>query len=151
MKLTNCISVVWVTVVLTGFAFTAHGQDAVPETILMDRKKLADTKMRIEKGDPELKPALDKLLERANEALQQGPHSVTHKEVVPPSGDNHDYASYSRYWWPDPEKPDGLPFIQKDGETNPESQSLKASDRQRIELIGIHNEALGLAYYFTGE
>lgn len=140
-----------VAILLTGFAVTAHGQDAVPQTILMDGKRLAEIKTRIEKGDPELKPALDALLETADAALQQGPYSVTDKEVVAPSGDKHDYASYSRYWWPDPEKPDGLPYIRRDGETNPDSQSLKASDRQRIEVIGTHNEALGLAYYFTGE
>ena len=33
----------------------------------------------------------------------------------PPSGDKHDYLSYSRYWWPDPEKNDGLPYIRRDG------------------------------------
>ena len=151
MNSMNWYTTTAVAILLTGFTLTAHGQDAVPQTILMDGKKLAETKMRIEKGDPELKPALDSLLEAADAALQQGPYSVTDKEVVPPSGDKHDYASYSRYWWPDPEKPDGLPYIRKDGETNPDSQSLKASDRQRIEVIGTHNEALGLAYYFTGE
>lgn len=140
-----------VAILLTGFAVTARAQDAVPQTILMDGKRLAEIKTRIEKGDPELKPALDALLKKADAALQQGPYSVTDKEVVAPSGDKHDYASYSRYWWPDPEKPDGLPYIRRDGETNPDSQSLKASDRQRIEVIGTHNEALGLAYYFTGE
>ena len=151
MNSMNWYTTTAVAILLTGFTLTAHGQDAVPQTILMDGKKLAETKMRIEKGDLELKPALDSLLEAADAALQQGPYSVTDKEVVPPSGDKHDYASYSRYWWPDPEKPDGLPYIRKDGETNPDSQSLKASDRQRIEVIGTHNEALGLAYYFTGE
>ena len=151
MNSMNWYTTTAVAILLTGFTLTAHGQDAVPQTILMDGKKLAETKMRIEKGDLELKPALDSLLEAADAALQQGPYSVTDKEVVPPSGDKHDYASYSRYWWPDPEKADGLPYIRKDGETNPDSQSLKASDRQRIEVIGTHNEALGLAYYFTGE
>ena len=135
----------------TEFSLTANAQNSVPQTILMDGEKLAETKIRIDKGDPELKPALDALLAAADAALKQGPYSVTDKEVIAPSGDKHDYASYSRYWWPDPEKKDGLPFIRRDGETNPESQSLKASDRQRIEVIGTHNEALGLAFYFTGE
>ena len=31
------------------------------------------------------------------------------------------------------------------------SQSLDASDRQRIGALGENTEALGLAYYFTGE
>ncbi len=151
LKIMNWFKITAVAILLTGFAITAYAQDAIPQTILMDGKKLAETKSRIEKGDPDLKPALDALLEAADAALEQGPYSVTDKEVVAPSGDKHDYASYSRYWWPDPEKEDGLPYIRRDGETNPDSQSLKASDRQRIEVIGTHNEALGLAYYFTGD
>ena len=111
MNSMNWYTTTAVAILLTGFTLTAHGQDAVPQTILMDAKKLAETKMRIEKGDLELKPALDSLLEVADAALQQGPYSVTDKEVVPPSGDKHDYASYSRYWWPDPEKADGLSLI----------------------------------------
>jgi len=120
-------------------------------TILMDRKILAETRVRIEQGDQKLKLAMEKLIEDADAALQVGPWSVTDKERLPPSGDKHDYASYSRYWWPDPDKPDGLPYIRRDGETNPDSQSLKTSDRQRIGAVGINTETLGLAYYLTGE
>jgi hypothetical protein len=140
-----------VAVCLCGFAFVAHADDDFPETILIDGKKLAETKARIEESDPKLKPAFDKLIEEANAALQGGPYSVTDKQKVAPSGDKHDYASYSRYWWPDPKKADGLPYIRRDGETNPDSQSPKSSDRPRIESIGIHTETLGLAYYLTGE
>ncbi|TXF90243.1 sulfatase-like hydrolase/transferase [Neolewinella aurantiaca] len=45
--------------------------------------------------------------------------SVMQKTVMPPSGDMHDYISLAPYWWPDPNKPDGLPWIRKDGEVNP--------------------------------
>jgi len=31
------------------------------------------------------------------------------KELVPPSGDKHDYMSIGPYWWPDPQQPNGLP------------------------------------------
>lgn len=123
----------------------------VPPTILMSGELIAQTKMRIAKADPALKPALDKLIQDADQALLGGPYSVTNKQKLPPSGDKHDYASYSRYWWPDPDKADGLPYIRRDGETNPASQSTKKSDRPRIELIGIHTETLGLAYYLTGD
>ena len=125
--------------------------DNVPPTILMSGELLANSKMRIANGDPALKPALDKLIQDADKALTGGPYSVTNKEVLPPSGDKHDYASYSRYWWPDANKPDGLPYIRRDGETNPASQSTKKSDRPRIERIGIDTEILGLAYYLTGD
>ena len=150
-KTMNWLQTIAAAILLIGCTNSAHAQDFAVQTILMDGPKLAKTKTRIENGDPELKPALDALLEEADAALKQGPYSVTDKEVVPPSGDKHDYASYSRYWWPDPEKEDGLPYIRRDGVTNPDSQSLKASDRQRIEVIGTHTEALGLAYYFTGD
>ena len=121
------------------------------DTILMDTTYLMNTKSRIEKNDPLLKQAFDKLIKDAEAALKAGPFSVTDKEKLPPSGDQHDYASYSRYWWPDPNQPDGLPYIRRDGETNPASQSLKESDRQRIGALGKNCESLGLAYYLTGE
>jgi len=117
------------------------------KTILMDADYLAKTKTKIEKKDPKLKDAFELLIEQAEANLLEGPFSVTEKEKLPPSGDKHDYASYSRYWWPDPEQRDGLPYIRRDGETNPASQSLKESDRQRIGALGRNTETLGLAYY----
>lgn len=125
--------------------------EKVPATLLMDAKVLADAKMRIENGDPVLKPALDQLIVDADAALEEGPYSVTDKKIVAPSGDKHDYASYSRYWWPDPSQPNGLPYMRRDGETNPDSQSLAKSDRQRIGAMGINTETLGLAYYLTDD
>ena len=130
------------------------GRNAVDEmapTLLMSGELLAKTKTRLAESDPALKPAFDKLIKDADTALRNEPYSVTDKEKLPPSGDKHDYASYARYWWPDPDKPDGLPYIRRDGETNPDSQSIKKSDRPRIERIGIDTETLGLAYYLTGD
>ncbi len=79
------------------------------------------------------------------------PYSVTSKTQLAPSGIKNDYASYSRYWWPDSTTSDGLPYIRKDGETNPDSQDPKKSDRPRIGQFAQASETLGLAYYFTGE
>ncbi len=125
--------------------------NTAPATILVDTKKLIQTKIHIQKNDPTLLPAFNQLIKEADQALQEGPFSVTHKEKLPPSGDQHDYASYSRYWWPDPDKVDGLPYIRRDGETNPKSQSLNESDRQRIGALARNCETLGLAYYLTAE
>lgn len=164
----NWFKTVTVAFCMLGLVFTACGDisapafgqestdrravgDDVPVTILMDGQKLAKTKQRIKENDPELKPAMDRLIADAEAALLVGPYSVTDKTKVAPSGDRHDYASYSRYWWPDPAKADGLPYVRRDGETNPASQGLEESDRQRIEVVGTHTEALGIAYYLTGE
>jgi hypothetical protein len=62
------------------------------------------------------------LVREAERALAAGPFSVMQKQRVPPSGDKHDFLTLAPYWWPDPAKPDGMPYIRRDGEVNPESR-----------------------------
>jgi hypothetical protein len=62
------------------------------------------------------------LLRSAEQALAAGPFSVMDKTRVPPGGDKHDFLSLAPYWWPDPSKPGGLPYVRRDGEVNPESK-----------------------------
>ena len=50
------------------------------------------------------------------------------------------------YWWPDPSKPDGLPYIRKDGIRNPDA----TSDRTNIGKTIGNILTLGTAYYFSG-
>ncbi|MBX2844970.1 MAG: alginate lyase family protein [Saprospiraceae bacterium] len=123
----------------------------LPDTLLLDNTYLAQVKTRLENNDSTLIPAYDTLLKEADNALKKGPYSVTDKKRLAPSGNKNDYASYSRYWWPDPDQADGLPYIRKDGETNPSSQNLDASDRPRIGALARTTQSLGLAYYFTGD
>ena len=122
----------------------------MPATLLMDGKILARSKQRLQAGDAKLMPAYSNLLQNAEAALQSGPFSVMDKGMVPPSGSKHDYLSFGRYWWPDPSKPDGLPYIRRDGETNPGNQGPD-NDRVRFDDMVTGVETLGLAYYFTGE
>src|SRR5439155_3625714 len=111
---------------------------------------LSRTRERLRAGDGSLRPALDQLLHDAMRARAAAPVAVTDKTtVLPPSGDKHDYFSLSPYWWPDPSKPDGLPYIRRDGETNPESK--KDLDQPRIATMGANVRDLSLAYYFTGK
>jgi hypothetical protein len=62
------------------------------------------------------------LLREAEQALSEGPFSVMDKQRTAPGGDKHDFISLAPYWWPDPAKPGGLPYIRRDGEVNPESK-----------------------------
>lgn len=55
--------------------------------------------------------------------------TVVDKSGPSPTGDAHDYVSYSRYYWPDPAKLDGLPFLRHDGRHNREQVAL--GDRLR--------------------
>jgi hypothetical protein len=63
-------------------------------------------------------------------ALKEPVATVTDKKIAPPSGDPHDYVSFARYYWPDPSKPDGLPFVSHDGKHNREQ--VARGDRGRI-------------------
>ncbi|EPZ8124336.1 alginate lyase family protein [Yersinia enterocolitica] len=96
-----------------------------------------------------LQPALRRLLSEADALRDQPPESVTHKTLLPVSGDIHDYYSFGTYWWPNPRKPNGLPYVRRDGHTNPQSQN-DDTDTQRIERMCDRCLTLGLAYYFTG-
>jgi hypothetical protein len=91
---------------------------------------------------------LRELTERANKALQVRPLSVTQKTKLAPSGHPHDYASTAPFFWPDPAKPDGRPYIRRDGEVNPESRS-DASDYQRAQKMSDTVATLARAYEAT--
>lgn len=66
---------------------------------------------------------LDKelVIKKAEEAFVQPMESITDVSAKWSAGGIHDYYSNGDYWWPDLKKPDGLPFIRRDGETNPEN------------------------------
>ena len=90
--------------------------------------------------------ALKALLVDADEALKQEPLTVVNKSILPSSGDKHDYMSLGPYWWPDPDKPDGLPYIRRDGERNPEADT---TDRPLLGTLISTVKTLGFAYGFT--
>jgi hypothetical protein len=94
-------------------------------------------------------PALSKLERDAQKALSAGPFSVTSKSVTPPSGDKHDYMSQAPYFWPDPKSPNGLPYIRRDGERNPEIDKI---DNHRVmDQMEAAVETLSLAYHLKGD
>ncbi|QYM78972.1 alginate lyase family protein [Horticoccus luteus] len=70
--------------------------------------------------------------------------TVVEKTRPSPTGDPHDYVSYGRYWWPDPTKVDGLPFIRRDGHHNREQ--LKFSDTERFNRMVNSVETLALGW-----
>ena len=107
-------------------------------------EKLAKVKAKAD--TPAYAPAVKQLIKEADKTLKQTPPSVMNKNMVASSGDKHDYMSMGPYWWPDPSKPDGLPYIRKDGLRNPELDKL---DRNRLGEMAKAVTTLGLAYYFT--
>lgn len=111
---------------------------------------LEKAKARIAAGDPAIQSAFQQLCSEADKAMQLRPLSVLEKPKAPDSGDKHDYMSQAPYFWPDPTKPNGLPYIRKDGERNPEAKD-ENSDAPRIGRMSSASETLALAYFFTGK
>jgi len=127
----------------------APAADVEPSRVfLVDADALAETKRRVAAGDPQLAPAMVQLRREADEALRAGPFSVMDKRAVPPSGDKHDYMSVGPYWWPDSNKPDGKPYIRRDGRVNPERHQY---DNVPLSRMCDAANTLALAYYLTGE
>ena len=115
-------------------------------TSVWDMEHLAKVKKQLRK--PFYAASYEALLQEADDWLKQEPLSVMMKKQVPASGDKHDYMSIARYYWPDPSKPDGLPYINKDGEVNPE---IFDYDRYPLGQMVDRVIALTLAWYFSGE
>lgn len=60
------------------------------------------------------------IIQSANNYVDSLPVTVTAEVCERSAGGVNDFYSEGDYWWPDPENPDG-PYIQRDGETNPEN------------------------------
>ena len=101
-------------------------------------------------ADQAIAPAYKTLMARADTALAGPTYTVVDKSRTPPSGDKHDYISMGPYWWPDASKPNGEPYIRRDGEFNPE-RATNAFDVSDLDAMSSGVEALSLAYYFTDD
>ncbi|MEH6664038.1 MAG: alginate lyase family protein [Brevundimonas sp.] len=112
-----------------------------------DRLEAARRSSQSPSGDA---AARDALLAQAEAALERGPYSVVDKTHLPASGDRHDYMSMGPYWWPNPDTPDGLPYVRRDGETNPE-RATDAFDLSDLEAMSSDVATLALANYYTGD
>ncbi|KAL9476433.1 hypothetical protein ACSS6W_006274 [Trichoderma asperelloides] len=119
-----------------------------PNTIVIDGHRLVEAKLRLDLGDHSLKTALKHLTAQADSWLGQGPWTVTAKATPPPNGTLHDYTSQAPYFWPNPDTPDGCPYINKDGVRNPEVD--KYQDRVSVGKMFNSSYVLSLAWYYTG-
>jgi hypothetical protein len=147
VTLPRAVLLVW-TLVLACASWASAKPDA-PRVFLVDARALAKTRQQIRSGDRRFDAPLRRLEEDARKALGAGPFSVTTKAVAPPSGDRHDYMSQAPYFWPDTKRPDGRPYIRRDGERNPEIN--KITDHREMDRMVEAVSALALAYYLKGE
>lgn len=130
-------------------AATAWAETETVRTLMWDPGAAQELRERSLSGDAEVSPAVEDLRKRADEALAAGPFSVTHKKFLPPSGDLRDFSTIGRYWWPNPDTEDGLPWVRRDGETNPQYFDSDFGDTQRLVDLWRSVVALSRAYHVT--
>lgn len=90
----------------------------------------------------------ERILRAAKEALSLEPITITRYRAKLSEGGPNDFYSNGDYWWPNPKTPDGLPYVQRDGETNPQN----FVEHRRC-VMGLRDAvaALAAAFKLTGE
>jgi hypothetical protein len=84
-----------------------------------------------------------RILQAADAALAVKPFSVTFDRSPLSEGGPHDFFSMSDYFWPDPSKPDGKPYLHRDGESYPGN-----FNKHRESLMGMRDATAALAAAF---
>jgi len=136
-------------IIILLLAFSAlvfNAQSKPLSTNLWDGNKLDKVKKSIH--TPTYQPAYEALIKTAESALVAHYATVMDKVKSPASGNKHDYMSLAIYFWPNPDTKDGLPYINKDGQRNPELKQYDAEPKTAM-ISGV--TALSLAGYFSGE
>ena len=123
---------------------------ALPHCLTYDCGQMLVIKQKIAGHDPRYIPAWEELHHQADTALSHSSYSVTDKTLTPPSGNKHDYYSFGPYWWPNPATRDGMPYIRKDGQINPDSKT-SATDSKRMVQFSDDVRALALAWFYSGD
>jgi hypothetical protein len=89
-----------------------------------------------------------RIMKAAKAALALEPLTITKFHAVQSVGGTNDFYSKGDYWWPDPSKTNGLPYIQRDGETNPGNfNEHRMAMRELRDAVA----ALGAAYKISGD
>jgi hypothetical protein len=89
-----------------------------------------------------------RVLKAADAFLAEPPITITAFKADRSAGGAHDYFSQADYSWPDPAKPDGLPYVNRDGWSNPDTFQ---QHRWALVRLGRGVGALGAAFKLTGE
>src|ERR1039458_110492 len=90
----------------------------------------------------------ERILKAAATAMNLEPVTITTLRAKLSDGGPNDFYSTGDYWWPNPNTTNGLPYVQRDGQTNPENFT---AHRQVVRQLSDAVAALGAAYKITGD
>ena len=110
--------------------------------LTVDIDEMNIVKSGYDNGNPEEVSYVKTIISDADaEVASPKIYTITSKEILPPSGDRHDYISMAPYWWPDTVKNDGS-FVYLDGKFNPISRK-KYTDQATLVAMGKAVKSLG--------
>ena len=122
--------------------------DPLSRTVMLDPDSLVRMKEIFkEQNDSYVNEFVHDMVLEANSILSEKPTSVMEKNQTAPSGNKHDFYSLAFYEWPNPDTPDGLPYVSRDGKVNPEVYTI--SDRTNLNKMIERVKTLTIANYFT--
>lgn len=90
----------------------------------------------------------DRVVALAESCMEKQPINIGDCRAPLSKGGPNDYFSQSDYWWPNPDTEDNLPWVQRDGQTNPDN-----FDNHRILVRRMRKVvcAEAAAYKLTGD
>ena len=121
----------------------------LPQVFIMDANRLLDVKNKVKQKDKVSMQMINSLETKADSLLDMNHLSVMAKKFTPVSGSKHDYMSQAPYFWYDSNKSNGLPYLRRDGQRNPEIN--KITDHKFLGDLDNAVRTLSLAWYFTGK
>lgn len=88
------------------------------------------------------------IIKKAELSFKENPIHITDAIAPLSEGSIQDYYSNGDYWWPNPETSDGLPYIRRDGESNPRAFS---EHRRILRQLRTNVANLAAGYLITGD
>jgi len=137
------------TLLLAAVLLSARLYAQQPAVLLYNPLQLETIKKDLRQKDKNSIAMLASLQQQADSLLPMKPLTVMEKAFTPESGNKHDYMSQAPYFWYDSSKPNGRPYLRRDGERNPEI--YKITDRTYLGKLETASRILALTWYFTGE
>ena len=128
---------------------TLAAQGTPLKTLFLDKDMLEQIKTGYVKQENAYQPVVKKILDESKKLLKERSVSVMDKSTTLPGGDKHDFLSMAPYFWPDPTKKDGLPYIQRDGERNPEIYGI--TDKDYLSKTLDASQLLAISWFITGD
>ena len=90
----------------------------------------------------------DRILKLADQALALKPPAITDQIATNSAGGLHDFFSQADYEWPNPDTTNGLPYVNRDGQSNP---NVFSYHRMAMRNMKDAVAALAAAYALTGD